>query len=108
MKKLTIDQQNQIIHIISITNQELETWASNWSRHGKLQLLSHPKTSTSHLVSKTIREAHNTERNLKLDCWRKVNMKYPSISYTFYEDVFHDLLQQIYFNLKSDLYCARL
>lgn len=108
MKKLTIKTQQDIISIISTTNQELESWAANWSRYGRLQLLSHPKTSTEHLVSKTIREAHDGERNLKLDCWRKVNTKYPGISYTFYEDVFHDLLQQIYFNLKSDLFCARL
>lgn len=103
-----INTQEQIIHIVSLTARSIETWAANWNRYGRLKLASHPTTSTSHLISQTIREAHDGERDLRIDCWNKLHREYPGISYTFFDDVFHDLLQQVYFNLKSDLYCYRM
>lgn len=104
---MTNTQKQYIIHIISETNSTIENWAANWARHGRLKMASHPKTSTSHIISKTIREAHDGERVLKAECWRKVNTKYPGIPASFFDQIFHDLMQQIYFNLKSDLFCYR-
>lgn len=101
-------QKDYIIAIISCSNKEMEEWADKYSRYGKRQLLSHPRTSTEHLVSKIIREAHDGELFLKEDCWFKLNRKYPAIPREFYDRIFHDLIEQIYFNLKSDLYSLRL
>lgn len=101
-------QKTWIINIISSTNKEMEEWADKYSRYGKLQLLSHPTTSVSHLVSKIIREAHDGELFLREDCWFKLNQQFPGIPRDFYDKIFHDLIEQIYFNLKSDLYNSKL
>lgn len=101
-------QKTWIINIISSTNKEIESHFEKYSRYGKLQLLSHPTISISHLVYKIMRNAHDREGILREDCWNKLNRHFPGIPRDFFDKIFSDLMSQGYFNLKSDLYCSRL
>lgn len=107
MTNMTTTQKQYYINIISEVSKLTENWAANWYRYGRLQIASHKITSKEHLISKTIREAHNGEYILRAECWRKVNTKYPGIPNGFFQEVLHELLRQIYYNLKSDLHNYR-
>lgn len=93
--------ENQMIQ--SVISPAIQNWLEKWERYGSRRFSS-MRAKTFHIVSKTLREAHDSENMTKADCWMKITIRFGSfVSYHNFDREWKNQMAFAYAYLRREL-----